>query len=75
MTKAREAYQVSLMKGRERFLVRCGPGDEEAAIAQLMHWAENPDLDFDWFDAAVLSRQINQHLVSRSVEGEDQTED
>jgi hypothetical protein len=40
-----------------------------------MHWAENPDLDFDWFDAAVLSRQINQHLVSRSVEGEDQTED
>ena len=75
MAKARQAYQVSLMKGHQRFLVRCGPGDEEEAIAQLMHWAENPDLDFDWFDAAVLSRQINQHLVSRSVEGEDQTED
>lgn len=57
--------QASLVKGRERFLVRCDAGNEEAAIAQLMRWAEDPDLDFDWFDAAVVARQINQKLMER----------
>ena len=60
-------YQFSLVKGANRYLVRCGAGNEEAAIEQLMAWAENPDLDFDWFDAAVLSRQITQRIVSRAV--------
>jgi len=59
------ACQLSLVKGRDRFIVRCTPRDEEAAIAQLMRWAENPDLDFVWFDAAVLSRQVNQQLMGR----------
>ena len=60
-------YQFSLVKGNERYLVRCGTGDEEAAIAQLMAWAENPDMDFDWFDAAVLARQITQRVFSRAT--------
>jgi predicted nucleotidyltransferase component of viral defense system len=75
VTRAKSACQVSLMKGNERFIVRCGTGDEEAAIGQLMHWAEDPDLDFDWFDAAVLSRQITQQLIGRSAKGGDATED
>jgi hypothetical protein len=33
----------------------------------LMEWAENPDLDFDWFDAAVLARQVTQRIVSRAL--------
>jgi len=69
MSTAVTLYQFSLVKGNERYLVRCGAGDEEGTIAQLMEWAENPDLDFDWFDAAVLSRQVTQRLVSR-VTGE-----
>ena len=64
------AYQFSLVKGNERYLVRCGTGDEEAAIAQLMEWAENPEMDFDWFDAAVLARQITQRVFSRATGGE-----
>ncbi len=68
--------RFALVKGRERFLVRCGCGDEEDAIGGLMTWAEDPDLDFDWFDAAVLSRQINRRLLSRvtgrSVAGPDE---
>jgi len=72
--RVKSAYQLSLMKGRERYLVRCGVGDEEEAIAQLMRWAEDPDLDFDWFDAAVLSRQINQRLFSRALGNEAEPE-
>jgi hypothetical protein len=61
------AYQFSLVKGEERYVVRCGPGNEEAVISHLMEWAENPDLDFDWFDAAVLARQITQRIVTRAA--------
>jgi hypothetical protein len=60
-------YQFSLVKGAERYVVRCGAGDEESLIAQLMDWAENPDLEFDWFDAAVLARQVTQRIVSRAL--------
>jgi hypothetical protein len=60
-------YQFSLVKGADRYVVRCGAGNEEAAIAQLMEWAESPDLDFDWFDAAVLARQVTQRIVSRAL--------
>jgi len=65
-------YQFSLVKGAERYVVRCGPGNEEAVISRLMQWAEDPDLDFDWFDAAVLSRQITQRIVSRATGDEDE---
>ncbi len=70
-------YQFALVKGREQYVVRCEEGSEEAAIAQLMRWASNPDLDFDWFDGAVLARQINLRLLSRFLgtseqPGEDQ---
>ena len=75
MSTTTATYQFSLVKGADHYVVRCGAGNEEAAIAQLMEWAENPDLDFDWFDAAVLSRQINQQLIGRSAKGGDATED
>lgn len=60
-------YQFALVKGQERYLVRCESGSEEAAIAQLMRWASSPDLDFDWFDGAVLARQINLRLLGRTL--------
>jgi hypothetical protein len=60
-------HQFSLVKGTQRFLIRCGAGSEEETIGQLMKWAEDPDVDFDWFDAAVLARQITQRLMSRAA--------
>jgi hypothetical protein len=60
-------YQLSLVKGDEQYLIRCRPGDEVATIARLMEWADDPELGFDWFDAAVLSRQIAQRVMGRAV--------
>ena len=73
MSATTATYQFSLVKGTDRYVVRCGAGNEEAAIEQLMTWAKNPDLDFDWFDAAVLARQITQRIVSRAL-GQDAEE-
>lgn len=67
MSATTTTHQFSLVKGTDRYVVRCGAGNEEVAIEQLMTWAENPDLDFDWFDAAVLARQITQRIVSRAL--------
>ena len=67
MSTTTATYQFSLVKGADHYVVRCGAGNEEAAIAQLMEWAEAPDLDFDWFDAAVLARQVTQRIVSRAL--------
>jgi hypothetical protein len=63
-------YQFSLVKGAEQYVVRCTAGSEEESISRLMLWAEDPDLDFDWFDAAVLARQITQRLASRAAGSE-----
>ncbi len=71
MTTQTDIPQFALVKGADRYVVRCGPGCEEAAIAQLMAWAEHADLEFDWFDAAVLSRQINQRRLGRLLGADD----
>jgi len=63
----RHADRFSLVKGSHRYLVRCAAGGEESAIAQLMDWAEDETLDFDWFDAAVLARQITRRQFERTV--------
>ena len=67
MSTTTTAYQFSLVKGGEQYIVRCTAGREEESIAHLMQWAEDPDLDFDWFDAAVLARQITQRQVDRAM--------
>ncbi len=69
-TTAPAIHHFSLVKGGESYVVRCSPGNEEEAIGLLMQWAENKDLNFDWFDAAVISRQITQRLFCRAVSGE-----
>jgi hypothetical protein len=40
----------------------------------LMEWADDPELDFDWFDAAVLSRQVTQRVFSRAL-GEEEPQE
>jgi len=67
MATAAATYQFSLVKGAERFLVRCDAGSEEEAIGLLMEWADDPEINFDWFDAAVLSRQVTQRVFNRAL--------
>jgi len=54
---------LSLVKGKHQYLFTYPEGLEDALIEQFIRWAEEADLNFDWFDAAVLSRQINRRLL------------
>jgi hypothetical protein len=59
---ATEQRSLSLVKGKHSFLFRYGPGDENVVLESLADLVKRRDLPFDWFDAAVLSHQLGQHL-------------
>ena len=54
---------LSLVKGRQHFCFRYQVGDEAKVLDALVEMVNRRDLPFDWFDAAVLSHQLGQHLA------------
>jgi hypothetical protein len=54
---------LSLMKGTEHFCFRYEVGQESRVLDALIEMVNRRDMHFDWFDAAVLSHQLGQHLA------------
>ncbi len=54
---------ISLMKGNQHFCFRYEIGQEAKVLDALVDLVNRRDLPFDWFDAAVLSHQLGQHLA------------
>jgi len=54
--------QLSLVKGKHRYLFRYQPGSEAAVIGAFASMASDAGTDFDWFDAAVLSYQMGRRI-------------
>ncbi len=59
----RDVKTLSLVKGREHFCFRYEVGQETKVLDALVEMVRRRDLGFDWFDAAVLSHQLGQHLA------------
>jgi len=60
---AAPAKMLSLVKGQHRFCFRYETGDEPRVLDALVEMVNRRDVSFDWFDAAVLSHQLGQHLA------------
>jgi hypothetical protein len=54
---------LSLVKGTHQFCFRYEVGHEAKVLDTLIEMVNRRDLAFDWFDAAVLSHQLGQHLA------------
>ena len=54
--------QLSLVKGKHRYLFRYRPGNEADVINAFASLASDGNTEFDWFDAAVLSYQMGRRL-------------
>jgi hypothetical protein len=54
---------LSLVKGNEHFCFRYEAGQEAKVLDSLIELVNRRDVAFDWFDAAVLSHQLGQHLA------------
>ena len=58
--------RLSLIKGEHRWQFRWEPGDEAALINSVAAMARDPNLPFDWFDAAIVCKHIaNPHLAAQ----------
>jgi len=55
--------QLVLNKGSEKFIFRYDNGNEGQLLDALVAAATNPNTNFDWFDAAVLSFKLTQSLI------------
>lgn len=60
--------QLTLSKGHEKFIFRYDEGNEDELIDALVWQAKNQRVDFDWFDAAVLSFKLTQSLICQADE-------
>jgi hypothetical protein len=54
---------LSLVKGRHHFCFRYEVGQEKKVLESMVNMVQEEELCFDWFDAAVMSHQIGQHLA------------
>jgi hypothetical protein len=54
---------LSLVKGRHHYCFRYEAGQEAKVLESLVEMVHRRELSFDWFDAAVLSHQLGQHLA------------
>ena len=59
----RPVRTLSLVKGPHRFCFRYEVGDESRVLDALVEMVNRREVPFDWFDAAVLSHQLGQHLA------------
>jgi hypothetical protein len=58
----KEVRQLSLVKGKHRYLFRYHSGMEADVIGAFAGLDSDGSNDFDWFDAAVLSYQMGRRL-------------
>lgn len=54
---------LSLSKGQHHFCFKYEAGQESQVLDTLVDMVHRRDVPFDWFDAAVLSHQLGQHLA------------
>lgn len=53
-------HRISLVKGTERWQFHWDAGDESLLINRIAEMARDPDIPFDWFDAAIICKHIAQ---------------
>lgn len=60
----KEINVIALVKGEERFIFLFDDNHRDETLRQLARFAANPELDFSWYDAAMLSRKIRDAVPS-----------
>lgn len=64
----KEIKQLVLNKGGEKYIFRYEPGSEDALLESLVDSARDNRVEFDWFDAAVLSFKLTHNLMEQADE-------
>ena len=59
----RQGRVIRLSKKGHEFRLAYQQGDEAQVLEALSEMVGRRDLPFDWFDAAVMSHQLGEHLA------------
>jgi len=57
---------LALVKGEERFIFLYTDSNKSETLRTLGRFASDPELNFTWYDAAVLSQQLRQRQATSS---------
>ena len=60
--------QLVLNRGEEKFIFRYESGCEDKLLDALIEQAKDRRINFDWFDAAVISFKLTQSLIGQADE-------
>jgi hypothetical protein len=58
---ARDINVIALVKGEERYVFLYDDDSRDEALRAIARHAANPDLNFSWYDAAVLGQKVRQN--------------
>ena len=64
---AEPVKMLALIKGSSRYVFRYDSLSRSALVDVLAEFAEDDAIDFDWFDASVLSQQIETGSLSHNA--------
>ncbi|MDE0863790.1 MAG: hypothetical protein OSA98_08380 [Rubripirellula sp.] len=60
----KEVNVLALVKGEEKFIFLFDDENRDETLRQLAKFAADPELDFGWYDAAMLSHKIRESVPS-----------
>lgn len=60
MSDEKDLNVLALVKGSERFVFLYDDDNRADVLRALGRYASNPELNFTWYDAAVLSQKVRQ---------------
>lgn len=66
----KEVNVLALVKGEEKFIFLFDDENRDETLRQLARFAANPELDFSWYDAAMLSRKIRETVFTEYDEAD-----
>jgi hypothetical protein len=65
----KEINVLALVKGEEKFIFLFDDSNRDQTLRQLARYAADPELDFSWYDAAMLSRKIREAVPVEGDQG------
>jgi len=66
VNRTEKKKSVSLIKSSGNFIFVYNNANIDETLRQVAKWASDPELDFTWYDAALVSKKIRE---SRKVQG------
>lgn len=67
---AKSVNVLALVRDEHRFVFLYDDNSVETMLATLSQYASDPELDFTWYDAAMMAQRVRKMLETQQAESE-----